>query len=40
MLQAAAGTFVKRNKAALLKFRRANEEPVFGEVREFEFQGL
>jgi hypothetical protein len=31
---------VQRNQPALLKFRRANEEPVFGEVRQLKLQGF
>jgi len=31
--QAVACTFVQRNKPVLLEFRRANHEPVFGEIR-------
>ena len=33
LLQAAASTFMQRNKPAFLELRRANHEPVFGEVR-------
>ena len=40
LLQAAVGAFVQRNQPALLEFRRANEEPVFGEVRQLKLQGF
>jgi len=38
--QAAAGAFMKRHKAAFLKFCCTNNQPVFGKVTEVKFQSL
>src|SRR5581483_2724138 len=36
LLQAVIGAVVQRNQPAFLEFRGANEEPVFGEVRQLK----